>query len=373
MFKIEAVVVGAGVVGLSIARALSSRGVEVLVLEQEAGIGQVTSSRNSEVIHAGLYYPPDSLKARFCVQGKRALYQYCSERGVPHRRCGKLVVATSEDEGGALAQLYERASQNGVEDIELIGAERLGILEPEICGSAALVSDSTGILDSHALMLSFQGDAEANGATVQCRTPFVEGKLGNASIELRTGGDEPAEIETELLVNAAGLGAWDLSKSLSGLDPSTVPPRHLAKGSYFTMSSRAPIKRLIYPLPSPAGLGIHLTSDLGGQLRFGPDAEWVDAIDYAVDPTRAGSFEDAIRRYWPGLPDGVLSPAYSGIRPRVSGPDEAPGDFVIHGPEQTGHPSYVALYGIDSPGLTTSLALGVYVANLANVARNPGA
>jgi len=208
---------------------------------------------------------------------------------------------------------------------------------------------------------------------VQCRTPFVEGKLGNASIELRTGGDEPAEIETELLVNAAGLGAWDVSKSLSGFDPSTIPPCHLAKGSYFTTSSRAPIKRLIYPLPSPAGLGIHLTSDLGGQLRFGPDAEWVDDIDYAVDPTRAGSFEDAIRRYWPGLPDGVLSPAYSGIRPRVSGPDEAPGDFVIHGPEQTGHPSYVALYGIDSPGLTASLALGEYIANLANVARNPGA
>jgi len=364
MFKIEAVVVGAGVVGLSIARALSARGVEVLVLEQEAGIGQVTSSRNSEVIHAGLYYPPDSLKARFCVQGKRALYQYCSERGVPHRRCGKLVVATSEDEGGALAQLYERASQNGVEDIELIGAERLGILEPEICGSAALVSGSTGILDSHALMLSFQGDAEASGAIVQCRTPLIEGNLRGSSIVIRTGGDEPAEIETELLINAAGLGAWDVSKSLNGLDASTIPPRHLAKGSYFTMSSRAPIKRLIYPLPSPGGLGIHLTSDLGGQLRFGPDVEWIDDIDYTVNPERAAVFYDAIRRYWPPLPDGALAPGYAGIRPRTRGPGKPPADFVIQKPDVTGHKGYVALYGIDSPGLTSSLAIGDYVAGL---------
>jgi len=364
MFKSEAIVVGAGVVGLSIARALAARGVEVLVLEQEAGIGQVTSSRNSEVIHAGLYYPPDSLKARFCVQGKRALYQYCSERGVPHRRCGKLVVATSEDEGGALAQLYERASQNGVEDIELIGAERLEALEPEIRGSAALASGSTGILDSHALMLALQGDAEAAGATVQCRTPAAGGHLGSSLI-VRTGGDEPAEIEADLLVNAAGLGAWDVSNSLSGLDPSTIPPRHLAKGSYFTTSSRAPIKRLIYPLPSPAGLGIHLTSDLGGQLRFGPDVQWIDEIDYTVDPERAAIFYDAIRRYWPALPDGALAPGYAGIRPRTRGPGEPLADFVIQGPDVTGHRGYVALYGIDSPGLTSSLAIGDYVADLA--------
>jgi L-2-hydroxyglutarate oxidase LhgO len=365
MFKVEAVVVGAGVVGLSIARALSARGLEVLVLEREAGIGQVTSSRNSEVIHAGLYYPPGSLKAQFCVQGKRALYQYCSERGVPHRRCGKLVVAASEAESGALAQLYARASENGVEDIELIGAERLEALEPEIRGAAALLSDSTGILDSHALMLSLQGDAEADGATVQCRTPFVDGKLGSGTIELRTGDDDPAEIETNLLVNAAGLGAWDVSNKLSGLDPSTVPARYLAKGSYFTMSSRAPITRLIYPLPNPAGLGIHLTSDLGGQLRFGPDVEWVDDIDYTVDPERAAVFYDAIRRYWPALPDGALAAGYAGIRPRTGGPGEPLADFTIQGPDATGHKGYVALYGIDSPGLTSSLTIGDYVADLA--------
>ena len=365
MFKIEAVVVGAGVIGLSIARVLAARGLEVLVLDKEPGIGQGISSRNSEVIHAGLYYEPGSLKARLCVEGRRALYQYCVERGVPHRRCGKFVVATTPEEETAIQALYERAKANGVEDIALIGRTRLKELEPEVHGTSALLSSTTGIVDSHALMLAYQGDAEAAGATVQLHTTFAEARFNNASIVLRTGGLEPAEIETGLLVNAAGLGAWDVSMRLQGLDPKTVPPRHLAKGSYFSMSGRAPFSHLIYPVPMAGGLGIHLTFDLGGAARFGPDVEWIEKIDYAVEPNRADAFYAAIRRYWPDLPKGALVPDYAGIRPRVVASGEPPGDFVIQGPKETGHRGYVALYGIDSPGLTASLAIGEYVASLA--------
>ncbi|HUU24981.1 MAG TPA: NAD(P)/FAD-dependent oxidoreductase [Methyloceanibacter sp.] len=365
MFKIEAVVVGAGVIGLSIARALAARGLEVLVLEREAGIGQGISSRNSEVIHAGLYYAPGSLKARLCVEGRRALYQYCAERGVPHRRCGKLVVATTPNEDAALTRIHERADANGVEETELIGAARLKALEPHVQGTSALLSGTTGIVDGHALMLAFQGDAEAEGATVQLRAPLAEGAFGNTSITLRTGGPDPAEIETGLLVNAAGIEAWDVSSRLQGLDPKTIPPRHLAKGSYFSLSGGAPFSHLIYPVPMAGGLGIHLTFDLGGETRFGPDVEWVDRIDYGVDPSRAEAFYAAIRRYWPALPDGALLPAYAGIRPRTTGAGETPGDFVIQGPAATGHKAYIALYGIDSPGLTASLAIGDYVAGIA--------
>ena len=363
MFKVETVVVGAGVIGLSIARALALRGRDVLVLEREDGIGQVTSSRNSEVIHAGLYYPSDSLKARFCVEGRRALYQYCADRGVPHRRCGKLVVATSHEEEPALQKVFDGASANGVEDIALIGEARLKELEPSVHGTAALLSGSTGIIDGHALMLAYQGDAENAGATVQCRTPVLGGTLGASTIQLRAGGDEPVEIETDLLINAAGLGAWDVSRSLEGLAAEIIPPRYLAKGCYFGMSGRAPFEHLIYPVPVAGGLGTHLTFDLGGQARFGPDVEWVETIDYGVDPARGDAFYDAIRRYWPGLPDDVLVPAYAGIRPKVVGPGEPAADFIIQGPKETGHPGYVALYGIESPGLTASLAIGEYVAD----------
>lgn len=364
MFRIEAVVVGAGVIGLSIARALAARGLEVLVLEREEAIGQGISSRNSEVIHAGLYYEPGSLKARLCVEGRRALYQYCAERGVPHRRCGKLVVATAPDQDEAIQRLYERAQENGVEDIELIGAKHLTALEPHVEGTAALLSKTTGIVDGHALMLSLQGDAEANGAIVQLKTPLAEGRFGSDTITIRTGGAESAEIETGLLINAAGLGAWDVSSRLHGLDAKTIPPRHLAKGSYYALSKAAPFDRLIYPVPMSEGLGIHLTFDLGGDVRFGPDVEWIDHLDYDVDPNRADGFYAAIRRYWPALPDGALLPAYAGIRPRTRGPGETAGDFVIQGSSATGHKAYVALYGIDSPGLTSSLAIGEYVARL---------
>ena len=362
--KVEAVVIGAGVIGLSIARALAAQGREVLVLEREAGIGQGTSSRNSEVIHAGLYYARGSLRARLCVDGRRALYRYCAERGVPHRRCGKLVVATTSEEEPALQALLERAECNGVEDIELIGSARLRQLEPDLKGTQALRSGSTGIVDGHALMLSVQGDAENAGALVQCRAPVLGGALGTSAIRVRIGGDEVTEIDTNLLINAAGLGAWDVSKSLVGLDRSTIPPRYLAKGCYFSFAGRTPFRHLIYPVPPAGGLGIHLTFDLGGQARFGPDVEWVHTIDYSVDPERADAFGEAVRRYWPGLPENALAPAYAGIRPRTWGPDEKPGDFVIQGPGETGHAAYVALYGIDSPGLTSSLAIGDYVADL---------
>jgi L-2-hydroxyglutarate oxidase LhgO len=365
MFKIETVVVGAGVIGLSIARALALRGREVLVLEQEARIGQGTSSRNSEVVHAGLYYEPGSLKARLCVEGRRALYQYCAERGVAHRRCGKLVIATTPREDAAVLKLHQRALANGVEDLELISAARLKEMESHVQGTSALLSAATGIVDAHGLMLSFQGDAEAAGAAVQLRTPMAEGDLGGSSVVVRTGGEEPAEIETALLVNAAGLGAWDVSAKLSGFDAKTIPPRHLVKGSYFSISGRVPFNHLIYPVPIAGGLGIHLTFDLGGQARFGPDVEWVDRIDYDVNPVRADSFYAAIRRYWPGLPDGALAPAYAGIRPRTRGPGEPAEDFVIQGPYEIGHAGYMALYGIDSPGLTATLALADYVADLA--------
>lgn len=364
MDKVETIVVGAGVIGLAIARALSLKGCDVLVLERECGIGQETSSRNSEVIHAGLYYPPGSLRARFCVEGRRALYRYCAERGVSHRRCGKLVIAASAEETPALEALYQRALANGVEEVDLIDRSELKGLEPAIQGTHALYSGSTGIVDGHALMLAYQGEAENAGALVQCGAPFLGGSLETRTIQIRIGGEDPTEIETELLINAAGLGAWDASRSLAGLDPSTIPSRYLAKGCYFSLSGQAPFRHLIYPVPPEGGLGTHLTFDLGGQVRFGPDVEWVKEVDYHVDPGRGAAFYRAIRRYWPDLTDGSLEPAYAGIRPRTSGPGEPPADFVIQGPGDTAHPCYIALYGIDSPGLTASLAIGEYVADL---------
>jgi L-2-hydroxyglutarate oxidase LhgO len=363
MFKVEAVVVGAGVVGLAIARALALRGVQVLLLEKEDRAGTGTSSRSSEVIHAGLYYEPGSLKAALCAPGRRLLYRYCRERGVPHQQCGKLVVATQPGEDAYLGRLLQRAEKNGVEDVAHIDAAQLRRLESDVKGTSALVSGSTGIVDSHALMLSYQADAESAGATVAFRTPVLEAAIAGGKIGLTTGGSETAEIEADLVVNAAGLTAWDFSARLRGLDGANIPPRFLAKGNYFTVSGvRSPFRHLIYPVPEPGGLGIHLTFDLAGQVRFGPDVEWVGHIDYAVDPGRGRKFYAAIRRYWPDLPDGVLVPAYAGIRPKTAANGHS--DFEIQGPEETGHEGYVALYGIESPGLTASLAIGERVARL---------
>jgi len=365
MFKVEAVVIGAGVIGLAIARALALRGIEVLVLEREHSIGQGTSSRNSEVIHAGLYYPTGSLKAQLCVSGRQSLYHYCQEKGLPHQRCGKLVVSTSAIEDGTLDALLLRAEANGVEEIYRLTARQISAIEPDVHASSGLLSRATGIIDSHALMLAYQGDAEASGATFSLRTPFVSGEITGASIHVHTGGEDRAEIEASLLINAAGLGAWEVSKALRGLDLRTIPPCYLAKGSYFTIGGRAPFHHLIYPLPASDGLGVHLTLDLGGQARFGPDVEWVNTLDYAVDPARGEAFYAAIRRYWPELPDNALLPAYAGIRPKTSGPGEPPVDFSIQGPAGTGHKGYVALYGIESPGLTSSLAIAEHVVQLA--------
>ena len=365
MWKVEAVVVGAGVVGLAIARALALRGLEVLVLDKERGIGRGISSRSSEVIHAGIYYPVDSLKARLCVAGRRALYDYCDARGVSYRRCGKLVVASYVNEEAELTKLAARAVANGVEDVSLISGEDMRRLEPDLSGTGALFSRNSGIVDSRALMLAYQADAEAAGTTVVLRTPVVEGRLSGNAIHLITGGSPPGEIEAALVVNAAGLDAWELSSRLKGLDARTIPPRYFAKGSYFTLTGRIPFQRLIYPVPEQAGLGIHLTLDMAGQARFGPDLEWVDHVSYDVNPLREESFYAAIRRYWPGIPSGSLTPAHAGIRAKTSPPGTF-SDFVIQCPRETGHKGYVALYGIESPGLTASLAIADYVDALAS-------
>jgi len=366
MFKVEAVVIGAGVIGLAIARALALRGVQVLLLEKEGVVGSGTSSRNSEVIHAGLYYEPESLKALLCVRGRRLLYHYCEERRVPHRQCGKLVVATHPGEDAHLGHLRQRAEKNGVKEIDLIGTARLKSLEPHVRGTSALLSPCSGIVDSHALMQSYQADAEAAGATIVFRTPVVAATLVSRAIQVRTGGIESAELEADLVVNAAGLDAWDFSAGLCGLAPTTIPPKFLAKGNYFTLTgTKAPFRHLVYPVPEPGGLGIHFTFDLAGLARFGPDVEWVDRIDYAVDPDRGRRFYAAIRRYWPDLADGALVPAHSGIRPKTSATE--PCDFVIQGPRDTRHRGYIALYGIESPGLTASLAIGERVTQIAGI------
>lgn len=355
--EVECVVVGAGVVGLAVARALALSGREVLVLESEATIGAGTSSRNSEVIHAGIYYPTGSLKARLCVEGKERLYAYCAERGIPHKRLGKLIVAAEEAEIATFEGIEKRARANGVADLRwLSGAEAMA-KEPALRCVAALLSPSTGIIDSHALMLAYQGDAESAGAITVYRAPVEQGAVTKAGIELRVGGAEPMTLLTRILVNSAGLFAPSLARRIEGVPPETVPRDFLCKGNYFTLSGRAPFRHLIYPAPEKAGLGVHLTLDLGGQAKFGPDVEWTDRIDYRVEPRRGERFYEAIRRYWPGLPDGALQPGYAGIRPKIVGPDEPAGDFVIQGPAVHGVPGLVNLYGIESPGLTASLAI----------------
>jgi L-2-hydroxyglutarate oxidase LhgO len=355
--RVDCVVVGAGVVGLAVARALATAGREVLVLEQERWIGTHTSSRNSEVIHAGIYYPKDSLKARLCVAGRERLYGYCAEHGVPHRRLGKLIVATAEDEVPRLEGIRYRAEANGVGDLRWLGEHEARALEPSIRCLAALLSPSTGIVDSHALMLAYEGDAEAAGAVVALRAPVLEGRVGDRGITLSVGGEAPTTIEAGIVVNSAGLFAPSLARRIAGLPAASIPRDYYCRGVYFTLSGRAPFRHLVYPAPEAAGLGVHLTLDLGGQARFGPDVEWIDGIDYTVDPRRGDGFYAAIRRYWPALPDGALQPGYAGIRPKISASDAPAADFVVQGPAAHGVPGLVNLYGIESPGLTASLAL----------------
>ncbi|MCW5633561.1 MAG: NAD(P)/FAD-dependent oxidoreductase [Rubrivivax sp.] len=367
MDQIDAVVIGGGVVGLACGAELARHGRETVVVEAEAGIGQGVSSRNSEVIHAGIYYAPGSLKARLCVRGKERLYAFCAEHGVPHRRCGKLVVATAEDQHAALARLRERAGAAGVALQPLTAAEACAI-EPELHCTAALWSESSGIVDSHALMLALQGELESAGGALALQSRVVGARFseaGSAELRVQTP-DGGYEVAARVVVNATGLHAPLLAARFDGLPAAArraLPRAHFAKGSYFALSGvRPPFSHLVYPVPVDAWLGVHVTLDLAGQMRFGPDHEWLDvqdpaAIDYAVHMQRAAGFEEAIRRYWPGLPDGALAPAYSGVRPKIHGPGEPAPDFRIDGPREHGVRGLVNLFGIESPGLTSALAL----------------
>ncbi len=365
----DAVVIGAGVVGLAVARALAATGREVVILEAENAFGTITSARNSEVIHAGISYPTGSLRALLCVRGKQLLYAYCADHGVAHRRCGKLVVATDAAELPALQRLQATAQANGVADLQWLTPDQASALEPALHSVGALLSPSTGIIDSHGLMLALLGDAERCGAVLALCSPVRGWRVTPNGIELDVGDsagpDAAMTLRAEVVVNSAGLGAPALARRLAGLDAAGVPRDHLAKGCYFTLPGRAPFSRLVYPAPGQSShLGVHLTLDLGGQARFGPSFEWVDQIDYSVPAAGADAFYAEVRRYWPALPDGALQPGYAGLRPKISGPGEAAADFRIDGPGLHGVPGLVNLYGIESPGLTSCLAIAEQVAAL---------
>ena len=362
MDRVDAVVIGAGVVGLAVARALATAGREVVILEAEDAIGTHGSSRNSEVIHAGIYYPQGSLKARACVEGRQRLYAYCAERGVAHRRCGKLIVATDVTQREELESIRQRARANGVIDLVLLSPAQARAMEPEVQCVAALLSPSTGIIDSHALMLAFLADAERAGAMLALKSPLAKGVVRADGVELHVAGAEP--ILATQVVNSAGLRAPSLARRIEGYPRELAPPELYAKGNYYSLAMRAPFSRLVYPVPEPGGLGVHVTLDLGGRARFGPDVEWVDKIEYTVDPLRAEGFYAAIRRYWPGLPDGALDPDFAGIRPKISGKDAPAQDFFVQGPRAHGVPGLVNLFGIESPGLTASLPLADAVIGL---------
>jgi len=363
MEAVDAVVIGAGVIGLAVARALALQGRAVLVLEAASAIGTGTSSRNSEVIHAGIYYATGSLKARLCVQGKQLLYTYCAERGVGHRRCGKLIVATEASQLPLLHALRAQGLANGIDDLVLLDRADALALEPQLECAGALLSPSTGIVDGHGLMLALQGDLEHAGGLVALNTPLAHMESAQGAIILEA--QDGTRLHARSVVNAAGLQAQALARRCTGLDVRHVPPSYYAKGNYFTLAGRAPFQHLIYPAPQAAGLGVHLTLDLGGQAKFGPDVQWVDdTSDLVVDPARGAAFYAEVRKYWPGLADGALQPGYAGIRPKIQAPFEAAQDFIIQGPATHGVPGLVNLFGIESPGLTSCLAIGQAVAGM---------
>lgn len=363
MEDVDCVVVGAGVVGLAVARSLALAGREVIVLEAETAIGTGTSSRNSEVIHAGIYYASGSLKARFCVEGRDALYAYAADRSIPHRRCGKLIVATVPSQVGQLDAIVAKGHANGVADLVLLTREQSRALEPDLECLAAVHSPSTGIVDSHSFMLSLQGDIENAGGLVAVMSPVRAASCTAQGIVLEMA--DGTKLRCRTVVNAAGLLAPALASRFEGLPSGAVPTAHYAKGSYFTLAGRAPFTHLIYPVPEAAGLGVHLTLDLGGQAKFGPDVQWVRAPDdLVVDPSRGDAFYAEVRRYWPALKDGALVPGYAGIRPKISGPGEPAADFRIDGPRVHGVPGLVNLFGIESPGLTSSMAIARHVGEL---------
>lgn len=364
MEKLDCVVIGAGVIGLAAARAIAKKGREVFILESTEGIGNEASSRNSEVIHAGLYYPTDSLKARLCVQGRNQLYQYCEDSGINHSRIGKLVVATDESQTPKLRQIESQAKINGVEDLRVLDRSEVHALEPDLRCEAALFSPSTGIIDSHGLMECLLADAEDQEAIIALGSPVAGGHIRSDGIVLEVGGSDPMNILCRTVVNCTGIHAADVARSMEGFPEETLPRISMCKGNYFTVSGNIPFSRLIYPTPSQSGLGIHLTFDLAGQARFGPDSEWVEKIDYLIDEDRTEMFYEAARRYWPDLPDGSLHPGYSGIRAKLSGPGEDAADFLIQGPDDHGVSGLVNMLGIDSPGLTASMAIADEVARI---------
>ena len=364
MDSIDCVVIGAGVVGLAVARALAKRGREVVILEATDAIGTGVSSRNSEVIHAGIYYPAGSLKARFCVAGRELIYPFCARTGVEHRCCGKLIVATSPAQVDDLLAIQAAAALNGVA-LDLLTETQARALEPALNCSAALFSPLTGIIDSHGYMLALLGEAENDGAVIAYRSRVARMWLETNSILIGVNDAERPSLRAQAVFNCTSLDATAVAASIEGFPAQHIPKAYLARGHYFSLPSRAPFQHLIYPVPEPGGLGIHLTLDLAGQARFGPDVQWVDEIDYSVSITRAEKFYGAIRRFWPQLQDGQLIPAYAGIRPKISGPGEPAADFRIDGPARHGVKGLVHLFGIESPGLTGSLAIAQYVAEMA--------
>ena len=362
--KVDCAVIGAGVVGLAIARKLAMLGREVVVLEAEGHFGNHTSSRNSEVMHAGIYYETGSLKARLCVAGRRALYRYCADHGVNHRAIGKVIVACDETELVGLEKYRKQAEINGVEDIRPLSQAELAEMEPNVRCVAGFLSPRTGIIDSHGLMLSYIGDLETHGGAVAFGSPVMSGTVTPEGALLRVGGSEPVELLCRTLINSAGLHAQALARTIEGIPEATIPPTRYAIGHYYTLTTKSPFNRLIYPVARQDWLGVHVTIDLGGQVKFGPDFAWIDRIDYRFDESREQAFYAAIRRYYPGLQDGTLQPGYTGIRPKIHGPGEPPPDFMIQGPRDHGIRQLVNLYGIESPGLTSSLAIGDYVSHL---------
>ncbi len=363
MERVDCIVIGAGIIGIAVARALAMKGREVLILEKAPSIGTETSSRNSEVIHAGIYYPKNSLKAKTCVEGKKALYQFCQERGIPHQKIGKLIVATNKDQIYALQKIKQLAEENGVNDLKYLNSQEAINFEPNLYCTGALFSPSTGIIDTHALMLALQGEAEAHRAQFIFQTEILGGEVKESGIELEISG---FKLQCKTLINAAGLWAQSVAKSLKGFPEETIPSSYFAKGSYFSYSGKSPFQRLIYPIPEQGGLGIHMTVDLANKARFGPDVEWITKIDYKISTENISKFYFEIRKYWPALPEMSLFPDYTGIRPKLIGPQgNKVADFSIHGAETHGLSSIINLYGIESPGITSSLALAEHVACLA--------
>ncbi len=362
--KIDCAVIGAGVVGLAIARELALAGREVIILEAESAFGTHTSARNSEVIHAGIYYPTGSLKARLCVAGRKALYRYCAEHGVNHQRIGKVIVATDEAQLEGLKKYKQQAETNGVNDLRMLSRDELAELEPAVVSAAGFLSPSTGIVDSHGLMLAYLGDAENHGTSMALNSPVTGGAVTGDGIMLEVGGAEPMQILCKTVVNAAGHGAPPVARRITGIAPQTIPQNFFAIGHYYTLTGKTPFNHLVYPVARQDWLGVHVTIDLGGRCKFGPDFSWRDSLDYRFDESREARFYEAIRRYYPGLKDGALQPGYTGMRPRITGSDQAAVDFVIQDHTVHGVNGMVNLYGMESPGLTSSLAIGAYVGEL---------